>query len=121
MADFKQKQLNYQDKQTAGVTKVDRINMSNSSRSLKEAKDTTLHIKEAAIVNGVDDDGDPLVRAFIIDENGNSYGTVSATAIRAIDDAIDLIDDGLKLDVLVTMPKSKNDRDFVSLTFTERN
>lgn len=113
-----QEELNIPEKNTGNISRVELLNMKNTSQPLNELTGSVV-IQSAAIVHDKDDDGNPLTKGFIIAEDGSSYGTVSPTAIRCLDDAIDCIIDGLKLKVTVVTATSKSDREFITLRFEE--
>lgn len=119
MAGFKQGTVNVATGTSNGISRIDSINMKNSSKSLKDLEGT-IYVGGVAIIEDTDEDGDEIIKGFIKDdETGICYGTVSPTALRCLSDAISLLDDGVRLAARVQHGKSNSDRDFITVIFED--
>lgn len=95
-------------------SKKDTINTS-ASVALQEIAGETINVEAVAIGEDADADGEIKEVGYIKAEDGTIYGTISATALRSIDNIIDLLSDGEAVSVKVVMRKAKSGRDFITL------
>lgn len=105
-------------KGTENFNKIDMLNSRNGD-ALKDYNGKRVSVSKLGILD-VDEDGEDKTVGVIIDDTGKAITCVSSMAIDVITDSISLIDEeGMKLDYLVNVKKSKNDREFISLTVIE--
>lgn len=100
------------------LTKKEMANMRNVSKKLSsmEGKKKVL----SAFIENVEEtseNGEKKIveKGYIKTADGEYYGTISPTAIRNIDDIVDILDDGEEVMVSVLTRKSNSNRDFISL------
>lgn len=103
-------------RETGNLTRKDKINMGSCSKSLQDVTGQVMAVKSIAIMEDVDKEGQQIVKACFTTTEGDTVGTVSATAIRTLEPCIDLINDGEEVKLLASMQKSKNGRDFIALS-----
>lgn len=103
------------------------INM--NAKSIINAKSSSVQLKTApprfqavgfAIANDTDKEtGEVSEVGYIVSEDGTVYGTISATAIKTIDNIIDAIDDnsfGTPVEIGVALRKSSAGREFIAVS-----
>lgn len=101
------------------ITKKEMANMRNNSEKLAGLKGR-VKIAAAFVETAEDVDqetGEVVTRkkGYIKTSDGKYYGTISPTAIRSLEDAIDILDDGEPVEIEVVTRKSGRQRDFISL------
>ena len=107
---------------TAGIDDFDLLNMDVSSESLQDLADGTLiEVEGIAIKADRDTDTDEkILKGFIKATNGTLYGTISETAIKAMDKIAAILEHGMEVNVVNTTGKSKSNRDFIILKAQKR-
>lgn len=105
---------------TFGLTKIDLINATNASVSLKTAPKSFTASGFAVGTDINKDTGKDREVGYVVNaETGEVYGTISATAIATIEailDALDADEISLPIETKVTIKQSAKGRDFLTLT-----
>lgn len=102
---------------TANFTKKDNVNARNGFSLQDVAQDEILKINKAAIVMGSDkDSGNNRQVAVLMSDDGVVYTSISENVLDAMDDICELIDETGSVDIRVFKRKSKQGRDFISLS-----
>lgn len=99
------------------LSKKEMMNVKNLSLALKDLKEKKKVVAAFKIVeeNGNEESDD---KGYFLMEDGTSYGTISTTVIKQIDDINELLADGEDVYVEVITRQSKKDRDFISLVIS---
>lgn len=100
------------------LTKKEMANMRNVSKKLSsmEGKKKVLYAFVERVEETSENGEKKLVeKGYIKTEDGEYYGTISPTAIRNIEDIVDILDDGEEVMVSILTRKSNSNRDFISL------
>lgn len=102
---------------TANFTKKDNINARNGFSLQDVAQDEILKIDRAAIVMGNDKDGGEKRQvAVLMSDDGVAYTSISENVLDALEDICEIIDETGSVDIRVFKRKSKQGRDFISLS-----
>ena len=100
------------------LTKKEMANMRNVSEKLNSLEGKVQVVGAfTETVQEMDDQGNAkdVKKGYIKTADGRYYGTISITAIRNIEDVIDILDDGDEVFITVLTRKSNSNRDFISL------
>lgn len=91
-----------------------------TSQPLSGLKDTVLRVTSCAIAEEIGPEGFLQKVGYLMDVNEEIYGTISRSAIQAIDSLIDLMQD-LKTVVCVKISSSKSSsgNEYVTITLAE--
>lgn len=102
-----------------GMTTKDILNAQSSSVQLKSAP-SRFRASGFAIAEDIDNEtGEVRNVGYVVSEDGTVYGTISATAIKAIRPIIQAVNDGefeLPVEIGVAMRKSNAGRDFLTIS-----
>lgn len=102
---------------TANFKKIDLLN-SRTATPLKEADGNRIKVARLGVLNVVENDETKTV-GMIVDDTGAGFSCISTNAISVIEDSIELIDEGMSVEFLINVKRSKNDRDFIAITVYE--
>lgn len=99
-----------------GVSRLDLINANNSKAFKDVAPDEQIHVTGAAIVDEIDENGNPRAFAYVFDnEAGAVYGGNAAGAVQTVSDLIPLMEEEPgEYYLSVTCSKSKGGKDYLS-------
>lgn len=100
------------------LTKKEMANMRNVGKKLSSMEGKKKVISAfTEKVEETSENGEKKIveKGYIKTEDGEYYGTMSPTAIRNIEDIVDILDDGEEVMVSVLTRKSNSNRNFISL------
>lgn len=105
---------------TTTFTRRDRINsqVAATLQVLAETPNNRISVDRAAIIDRPDTGtGEVKQVGVLVTTDGDYFTTISATAIRAIDELIEIIDEeGGPVSISCKMKQSKSGRDFIAVT-----
>ena len=107
------------DLSTKNFTKLDSINSRNGV-ALKDCDGMSIAVKKLATGLDVDDKGKERSVGVIVSTDDEYYTTISESACDIIEEAMELVDSGMNLEMRVTKRTSKNDREFIAITVIEK-
>ena len=100
---------------TKNIGKMELFNAKSASIALQTVSDT-LTVTGAAIADETNtESGEISEVGYLFDQDGNVYGTISATVIDMLPALIDLLDEVIELPMSVVHRKAKSGREFISL------
>lgn len=105
-----------------GIDGFQKVNMEVSSLAMRDQEGKEFEVTGMAVTEGVDKEtGDIIYKGFLVDNQGNAYGTISETAIHSMTMAEDIVtrtlENGGRVYVYIDVRKSKGNRDFIALRF----